>query len=62
MPVPKKKTSKMRRRKRRANHDRIEAPQLSECPDCGEPRITHRICPYCGSYKGRKVIEIEGDE
>ena len=62
MAVPKRKTSKMRRRHRRANHDRISAPQLSECPNCGELRVTHRVCPYCGVYRGRKIVEVEEGE
>jgi large subunit ribosomal protein L32 len=59
MAVPKRKTSKSRRNKRRAQHDKVTAPQLSECPSCGELRIPHRICPSCGFYKGRRVIEME---
>ena len=35
MAVPKRKTSKSRRDKRRAQH-KIEAPRLSVCPVCGQ--------------------------
>jgi large subunit ribosomal protein L32 len=52
--VPKRKTSKSRRDKRRATHA-IEAPRLSVCPQCGSPKQSHRICPTCGTYKGREV-------
>ena len=59
MAVPKKRKSKSRRNMRRAQHDRIAAPRLSECPECGEMRIPHRVCPSCGSYKGMEVLDME---
>jgi len=46
MAVPKKKTSKSRRDKRRATH-RIEAPRVNTCPQCGRPKQPHRMCPNC---------------
>ena len=62
MAVPKKRKSKSRRDMRRAHHDRIAAPRLSECPECGEPRLPHRVCPSCGNYKGREVVSVEEKE
>jgi large subunit ribosomal protein L32 len=59
MPVPKKRQSKSRRDKRRANHDRVAAPAVVECPSCGEPKLAHRICPACGKYKGDQVFKTE---
>jgi len=41
---------------RRANHDKVTAPNLIPCPNCNEPMIAHRICPSCGQYKGREMI------
>ncbi len=58
MPVPKRKTSKSKRDKRRT-HKKTAAPNLSTCPECGEEKLPHRACPSCGSYKGRDVIEPE---
>ena len=58
MAVPKKKQSPTRRNKRRANHDRMTAPTVVMCPQCAEPRLPHRVCPSCGTYKGREVIEM----
>ncbi len=58
MAVPKRKTSKSKRDKRRT-HQKTEAPNLSTCPQCGEAKLPHRACPSCGSYKGRTVIETE---
>ena len=58
MAVPKRKKSKSKRGKRRT-HQKLEAPNLSECPECGEAKLPHHACPACGYYKGRKVIEPE---
>ena len=54
MAVPKKKTSKSRRDKRRATH-RLEAPRVNECPVCHQPKRPHHVCPNCKTYKGRDV-------
>jgi large subunit ribosomal protein L32 len=54
MAVPKRKTSKSRRDKRRATH-KIEAAKVNVCPTCHQPKRPHRVCPTCGHYKGREV-------
>ena len=54
MAVPKKKTSKARRDKRRAQH-KIESPRLNLCPHCGQPKRPHRVCPTCHTYRGRDI-------
>ena len=61
MAVPKKRTSRTRRDKRRATHS-ISAPRLNECPRCHSPRLPHRVCPTCGTYAGREVIRHEVPE
>ncbi len=58
MPNPKRRHSKARTRKRRA-HDALRQPQTSTCPNCQEPRMSHRVCPKCGYYKGREVVQVE---
>jgi large subunit ribosomal protein L32 len=40
---------------RRANHDKVAAPNLVACANCGEPVVPHRACASCGHYKGRAV-------
>lgn len=59
MAVPKRKTSKARRDKRRSNVWKISAPALVKCSRCGEFKRPHRVCPSCGYYNGREVIKVE---
>lgn len=61
MAVPKRKTSKSRRNKRRA-HDALGAPAHSSCPQCGEPRAPHRVCAHCGFYRDRTVIQTDDED
>lgn len=56
MAVPKKRTSSARRDKRRAQH-KAGKPRLNQCPRCHSPRLPHRVCPACGTYDGREVIQ-----
>ncbi len=58
MAVPKKKTSKSRRDMRRA-HDSLTAPGISLCSQCKEPKQPHRVCPSCGTYKGKEIVSTE---
>lgn len=60
MANPKHKTSKSRRNQRRS-HWKLDAPLLTECPQCHEPRLPHRVCPNCGYYKNRKVMEVKSE-
>jgi large subunit ribosomal protein L32 len=56
MAVPKKKTSKSRRDKRRGGHTHVlAATPVNVCPTCHQPKRPHRVCPTCGTYKGREV-------
>jgi large subunit ribosomal protein L32 len=58
MGVPKRRTSKMRLRTRKAANHLKAPPQLSVCSQCGGRTRPHRICPSCGYYKGRQVVSI----
>ncbi|MCF8480154.1 MAG: 50S ribosomal protein L32 [Rhodospirillum sp.] len=55
MAVPKKKTSKSRRDMRRS-HDALKPAAHGECPNCGELKRPHHLCPSCGHYDGREVV------
>lgn len=56
-PLPKRKHSKGRRDRRRA-HDALTPLGTVACPNCGEQRLPHRVCPNCGFYKGREVVKM----
>ncbi|HZK24937.1 MAG TPA: 50S ribosomal protein L32 [Oscillospiraceae bacterium] len=58
MAVPKRKTSKSRKNKRRT-HWKLTVPGLISCPQCHEPKLPHRVCVHCGYYKGREAVEIK---
>jgi large subunit ribosomal protein L32 len=62
MAVPKKKKSRMRRNRRRAQNDKITLRAQAVCPTCGAPMIPHRVCPSCGKYKDREIIKMEAEE
>jgi large subunit ribosomal protein L32 len=55
MAVPKRRQSVTRRNKRRS-HLALSAPNLDTCPKCGESKLSHHLCPACGTYKGREVV------
>lgn len=59
MAVPKRRNSKARTNSRRANWLRLEANDPKICPNCREPKLPHRVCLSCGTYKGRQVIQVK---
>jgi large subunit ribosomal protein L32 len=52
----------MKRDQRRAQHDKITAPNVIECPNCSDVMLPHRACPACGFYKGRQVTKGKAEE
>ena len=56
MAVPKRKTSKARKRKRRT-HWKLVRPQQDKCGQCGAAKAPHRVCDSCGHYDGQRVVE-----
>lgn len=57
MAVPRAKTSKAVTRNRKVVNMRLEAPKLIPCNNCGNMVRPHYVCPKCGFYRGRQVIE-----
>ena len=55
MAVPKRKTSKSRRNKRRS-HQKIRMANVIEDKKSGEFRLSHHIDLKTGFYKGRQVF------
>ena len=56
--LPKRKYAKARRGKRRS-HFGLNPLRLDYCPQCHSPKLPHHVCPTCGSYAGREVIEVK---
>ena len=59
MPLPKRRHSNQRTRLRRT-HYKLDVPTISKCSNCNEPVMYHHVCPSCGFYRGKKVIEVSG--
>ena len=59
MAVPKRKTSKARRDKRRNNLWKLTAPTLVKCSKCGKLMMPHRVCKACGSYNKKQVVSVD---
>ncbi len=57
MAVPQNKITRSKRNMRRA-HDALEAANPAECPECGELKRPHHVCPSCGHYAEREVIAM----
>jgi large subunit ribosomal protein L32 len=49
------------KRNKRRSHHALSAPAFIPCPQCGEPRLRHRACATCGTYRGKKVVEAAGE-
>ena len=56
MAVPKRKTSKSRRDKRRSHH-KIISPNIIEDKKSGEYRLSHHIDLKSGMYNGKQILE-----
>ncbi len=58
MPEPKQKLSRSRSRKRKGVQA-SKTPPLVECPKCKSKALAHHVCPVCGTYKGRQILEVK---
>ncbi|GAB4147471.1 MAG: 50S ribosomal protein L32 [Patescibacteria group bacterium] len=56
MPEPKKRHSKGRKNRRRS-HLSLSTIQLAKCINCTAAVKPHAVCPVCGFYKGKKILE-----
>ena len=56
MAVPKRKTSKSRRNKRRSHH-KITNANVVEDKKSGEYRLSHHVDLKTGLYNGKKVLD-----
>ena len=61
MPLPKRRFSRSRTLKKRA-HKIFKLGELSSCAQCHSPKHSHQVCPVCGYYRGKPVLEIKVKE
>jgi large subunit ribosomal protein L32 len=56
--LPARKTSKARKRKRRAHHAMLPV-NLAKCPSCSHLRLPHAACTNCGYVNPRTKLELQ---
>jgi large subunit ribosomal protein L32 len=63
MAVPKSRTSKARRGKRRSHHH-VRPLQTQYCAQCEQPILPHHLCSNCGysSTQRRVMVQMEEEE
>jgi len=44
---------------RRASHFAIKKTVANACLKCAKPVLPHRACDFCGTYRGRQVVETK---
>jgi large subunit ribosomal protein L32 len=55
MAVPKRRTSK-RKKRARNTHKRAPAVVVQSCPRCQSPKRPHHVCKECGYYAGEQRV------
>ncbi|MBO8140428.1 MAG: 50S ribosomal protein L32 [Thermosipho sp. (in: Bacteria)] len=58
MAVPKQKRSRSRTHHKRAKIYKAFSVPVSVCPNCGAPKLPHRVCLNCGYYGKKQVFEV----
>lgn len=53
---PKRRHSVQRKGKRRASI-KLAVAGVIACPNCGQPTSPHKVCKFCGFYKGTQVVK-----
>lgn len=64
MALQKRRLGRSRIRHRRSAWARNAAkrPLVNNCPNCGEPRLPHRVCLKCGQYNNQVIVEVQQAE
>ncbi|MFC1756438.1 50S ribosomal protein L32 [Patescibacteria group bacterium] len=60
MSIPKRRRTKARRNrgKRNLQKKKVVVKKLVKCSKCSAKITPHRVCPKCGFYKGREVVDV----
>lgn len=61
MAVPARRTGVTKKRQRRA-HWGLKAANVVACANCGAAIRLHHVCPNCGFYNGKKVVDVKVKE
>ncbi len=61
MAVPVRRTGVTKKRLRRGHIKAVAAATVA-CPNCGAAYRPHHVCPSCGYYDGRKVVDVKAKE
>ena len=46
------------KRNRVRSHHALISRIPNKCPHCAQPATPHTVCPTCGYYKGRQVVDV----
>ncbi len=42
----------------RRSHHALDDVRLSTCANCGAMHIRHTMCEKCGTYRGKKIVDM----
>jgi len=62
MPLPKRKHSHARTSRRRSSNFKLPRLNVGVCPRCHEPKLSHAVCPICGFYRNRMIVDVRRRE
>ena len=43
---------------KRRSHHHLKTPRLSKCANCGADHLRHKMCPECGYYRGKLIVDM----
>lgn len=46
-------------KRKRSAHFGLKELNAQKCPKCGKAILPHRACAFCGTYKGRQVLNVD---
>ena len=45
----------------RRTHFKLAVEGITNCPKCGAMIKSHHVCPKCGYYDGKSVVEVKSE-